>query len=177
MTTCAPTQTEAIIDIRMLPPAEVSPNSHVSWRKKARAAFEFREEAAKAAKHEAIGTEAFEGRLDPVTIDVEIDVFACGLDVRFMRGRCTFAALSTTAPPASASTPASTPAPTLHPFIDPVACSGIHGAQRQVRTRSFRHIVFEDGPLIFLGAGASILRLANARRFGLNTQSKHVNIR
>jgi hypothetical protein len=39
-----------------MPPAEVAPNSHVNWRKKAKAAAEFREEAAKAVIYEATGT-------------------------------------------------------------------------------------------------------------------------
>lgn len=77
MTISAPPQADAVVVIRMLPPAEVSPNSHVNWRKKGKAAAEFREAAAKATKHEATGTETFQGCLDPVTIDVEI-AWCCG---------------------------------------------------------------------------------------------------
>jgi hypothetical protein len=38
-------QSEAVIVVRMLPPAEVSPNWHGSWRKKAEAVAELREQA------------------------------------------------------------------------------------------------------------------------------------
>jgi hypothetical protein len=72
----APAMTATIV-IRMQPPAEVSPNFHGSFRQRAKAVREFRDEAAKATRYEGSRTEAFRENYRPVTLDAEI-AWCCG---------------------------------------------------------------------------------------------------
>jgi hypothetical protein len=69
-------QTEAVVIVRMLPPSEVSPNYHGSWRKKAAAVAEFREQAALATRL-TTDADSFSGKRDPVTNAFEI-AWCCG---------------------------------------------------------------------------------------------------
>lgn len=73
-------QTEAVIVIRMLPPAEVSPNWHGSWRQKGKAVAEFRAEAAwavRVAMSDSHLVTAFCGHFAPVVLDFQI-AWCCG---------------------------------------------------------------------------------------------------
>lgn len=74
-------ETEAVIVVPMLPPREVSPNFHGSWRARARAAREFRECAGWAAKEMALGDFVWcfaeHARLPFVVMDAEI-AWCCG---------------------------------------------------------------------------------------------------
>jgi hypothetical protein len=64
-------QSEAVIVVRMLPPVEISPNAHVSWRKKAAAAAEFQAQARWATRVTS-DSDSFSGKRDPVRMDFEI---------------------------------------------------------------------------------------------------------
>lgn len=75
MTVSMTAETEAVIVIPTMPPREVSPNWHGSWRKRAAAAAAFRAEAGWATRFDLPA--AFLGRVAPVAIDVEI-AWCCG---------------------------------------------------------------------------------------------------